>query len=47
MIHRLMSELSKDKQGAINFYKNNFKGKLIQKVGEEGWEIIGLNKGVE
>lgn len=44
MIHRLMKERNTNEQGAINFYKSNLKGKnLIQKVGEEGWEIIVEN----
>lgn len=47
MLHRLMRELGKNKEGAINFYKTNLKGKLIQKVGGEGWEIMGLNNGVK
>ncbi len=44
MINRLMKELDKDKNGAINFYKYNFKVKgkeLIEKIGKEGWKIIG------
>ena len=48
MINRLMKELGKDKNGAINYYKNNIKPKgFIEKIGEEGWKIMGLNNGVE